>query len=134
MIYGMARNSANGNVNYLAWTQANNLGTIAATLLWQAALYAALLLLGVMINLIFYRSNKLVKVIVAVSPVLLLMFFINLLRVLPQTFGQGVSAFISGAFGWESRNPFIAVLSFLVLAALFSGVSFLLLRRAAAKE
>lgn len=128
MVYGTFRDtgmrSAGGNI---VWAQTNDIATLFGITIWQFALYSSFFLLGVLISLIYYRSNKLLKVSVSVAPIILILL-------LPSSFWNGIALFLPAAFGWQSRNPYMAVFSFLILASIFSSFAYLLIRKAVAKE
>ena len=134
MIYSSFRDTDMRYGARMVWTPANDIYTLFSTAIWQFALYSMIFLLGILITLIYYRSSKLVKVIVSVLPIALIIFSNIIYQLLPVAFWESVGALIAGAFGWESRNPYMAVLSFGILASLFSGVAYLLTRRAVVKD
>lgn len=129
MIYGSFGDTAvqNAGGKAAAWVQANDIPTLLGTMIWQFALYSSFYLLGVLISLIYYRSNKLLKTLVSVTPVILIML-------LPASFWNTLVNFMHAAFGLQSRNPYMAVSSFIILASLFAGFAYLLIRKAVAKE
>lgn len=83
--------------------------------------------LGYCITLAYYRMNKLTKWVVSVGVPVLFMF--GMTRGNVQALGRGISVVL----GVERQLPFLAVLTFLALAAVISGCSWLLLRRAAVR-
>lgn len=80
--------------------------------------------LGYCITLAYYRMNKLTKWLVSFGvPALLI---VALTRMNMSALGRALSA----ALGLERQLPLMAMLTFLAMAAVFSGGSWLLLRRA----
>lgn len=136
MIYGSFRDTGMryAGSNVVAWTQANDFSTLFGTITWQFAVYSSFFLLGILISLIYYRSNKLLKVLVSVVPVILITLLNIAFRMIPTPIRNGILNFISAAFGWQSRNPYMAVLSFIVLASIFACFGYLLIKKAVAKE
>lgn len=135
MIYGSYRDTGMLDINGgFAWTQANDLFTLFGTVIWQFALYSLVFLVGILISSIYYRSNKLIKVIVSVLPVLIIISSFSILSLLPMAFRDAIVQFVPGAFGWYSRNPYIAVFSFTVLGVILAGFAYLLIRKAVVKD
>jgi len=55
----------------------------------------------------------------------------NICNLLPVSFWVATGKF---AFGWQSRNPYMAVASFTVIGIICAGFIYLLIRKAVAKE
>lgn len=136
MIYGSYRDTGFWNFDafHPVWIQANDFPSLIATFIWQFAAYTSIFALGILIFLIYFRSKKYVRFIISAIPIILLMLSQNIYSLLPVSFWNALGSFISQAFGWESRNPYIAVMTFLILGALFAGFSYLLTRRAVVKK
>jgi hypothetical protein len=131
MIYGSLRDAGIRNSSGFAWTQANDFYTLFGTIIWQFVVYSFAFFLGLLITLVYYRSSKPVKVVVSIAPVVLLVLLLN---VLPESFRNTVGVFVSSAFGWQTRNPYMAVFNFGVLGVILTGFIYLLMRRAVARE
>lgn len=136
MIYGSFRDTVmwGFNSDVIVWKQANDLFTLLGTTIWQFALYTMVFLIGILISLIYYRSNKLLKVIVSILPFMLIMLSRIIAVLLPISFWTKLGRFIENSFGWYSRNPYMAVLSFSILGIIFAGFIYLLIRKAVIKE
>ena len=130
MIYGNFR-YFESSVN---WTQSNDLKTIFATIIWQFAIFSSIFILGILISLCYYRSNKIMKVVISVVPVLLLGFSYNINNIFLKVFNINIANIISSAFGLQSQNPFIAILSLTILMIMFSSLIYLLIKRAVIKH
>lgn len=107
---------------------------LLAAAVWTFALFFGASLLGWLISLIYYRCNSLMKIVVSLSPVYVTALMIWLNR---QTGGKifvAIGDLISFFWGIADSNSYVAVLNFLVISILFSGLIFLLLRRAPVKE
>lgn len=136
MIYGAFRDTGMREMasGAIAWVQSNDIFTLLGTITWQFAVYSMFFLMGLLISLIYYRSNKLLKVIISAIPVVLLMLS-NISHGFSTSFSwDKVLGFISAAFGWQSRNPYIAMLSFTIIGVIFAAFIYLLARRAVARE
>jgi hypothetical protein len=112
----------------------NNLSDIFASFMWLFTLYASLFMFGLLIGLSVYRSNRIVKILLALSPIILFLFIINSRTVLPYSFWPSIGVFLSAAFGVSSANPYMAVFSFTFLFGLYSSGALLILRRMTIKD
>lgn len=130
MIYGNYRNMQ----SYMNWTQSNDIKTLFGTLIWQFAIYSAIFIMGILISLCYYRSNKIVKVIISVIPALIIGFSYNINNTFISIFNINIAGIIPAAFGWHSQNPYIAVFSLSVLMLVFSMSIYLLTKRAIIKD
>jgi hypothetical protein len=115
------------------WKQSNELPLLINTIIWQFALYTFVCLAGLLITLIYYRSNKLMRVVVSISPVIFLMLMRSLGNYLTD-FSGIIAKFMDNAFGYSSMNPYIAVFTFLVAGGILSALIYLLTRKAEIKE
>ncbi|MDF1615881.1 hypothetical protein [Petrocella sp. FN5] len=136
MIYGTFRDTGmfDWNTMEYVWKQSNTFFTLSSTVIWQFAAYVLFFALGVVITMVYFRSNNLVKVIVSVAPIALLVLLRNLVGFLPKTWLLSFGAFIDTIFGWQTRNPYMAVLTFFILSLFLAGCFYLLLRKAEARE
>lgn len=117
------------------WTQSNSIGTLFSTGFFLVFLYSMIFVLGIFVNMLYYRSNKVLKVVISVVPFVLLMFFSNAnQQLVPQSFWSSFGNFLSKVFGIESHNSYMASFSFIVIAAGISGLIYLLGRRAIIKD
>ncbi|EQB89193.1 hypothetical protein J2Z44_002887 [Clostridium punense] len=116
------------------WSQSNSLGTLFGTVLFLVFLYTMTFNLGIFINLIYYRSNTVLKVIISVAPFVLITLIGNFHDLFPKEFWNGVGNFLVNAFGLNDYNPYAAVFSFFIIAVILSGFIFLLIRRAVVKD
>lgn len=116
------------------WSQSNSFSTLLGTVMFLVFLYAMAFNLGVLINLIYYRSNTVLKVIISAAPFALMTLLVNFHNLLPQEFFNSVGKFLFNAFGLNNNNAYAACFSFFVIAALFSGGIHLLMRRAVVKD
>ncbi len=106
-------------------------------MLWSFFVYLTAMMLGFLITVLYYRMNKLTKVLVSVSVPL---FFVIALPFLDTIYFNGNISywFFQGlvrlAFGFaHGANPYIAMFSNLVLFSILSLLSWVLMRRAVIK-
>ena len=122
-----------GDIYNGAWTQSNSLGTIFNTILFQFSFCLLAYVVGIVINMIYYRSNKYVKVLVSVIPVAFIMFSGNF-SIRNSGLTIRVKEFFDYIFGFNPVNVFACVSTFLVLTVVLWGIAFLLIRKAVIKE
>ena len=132
MAYGNLVDGMNNVFNGM-WVQSNSFTTILNTILFQFSFYLVAYIVGIVINMIYYRSNKYVKVIVSVIPVVFIIFSGNFsIRNLGLT--MKINKFLDYIFGFNPVNVFACILTFLILVVVLSGIAFLLIRKAVIKE
>ena len=66
------------------WVQSNSLATIFNTILFQFSFCLLAYIAGIVINMIYYRSKKYVKVIVSAIPIAFIIFSGNLYVINPS--------------------------------------------------
>ena len=104
--------------------------------LWTTASLIFASSLGWMITMIYYRSNTVWKVIVSLSPAVVVPVLSIFNRLTGGRLIHSLLSFLKWAFGFagETPNPYPAVLTFLVGSALIWAVNVALLYRAPVKE
>ena len=122
-----------GDIYNGAWTQSNSLSTIFNTILFQFSFCLLAYVVGIVINMIYYRSNKYVKVLVSVIPVAFIMFSGNF-SIRNSALTIRVKEFFDYIFGFNPVNVFACVTTFLVLTVVLWAIAFLLIRKAVIKE
>ena len=122
-----------GDFHNGSWTQSNSLSTIFNTILFQFSLCLLVYVIGIVINMIYYRSNKYLKVLVSVIPVVFIIFNANFSIKNPGLMMK-INEFLDYIFGFNPVNVFACITTFLVLVVILSGVAFLLIRKAIIKE
>lgn len=132
MIYGsLSENTANFFND--SWVQSNSFTTIINTFLFQFSFCLLAYVIGIVINMIYYRSNKYAKVLVSVIPIAFIIFSGNLYVINPSL-TMKINSFLDYIFGFDPVNVFACILTFLVGCLVLSGIAFLLIRRAVIKE
>lgn len=115
------------------WSQSNSISTIFNTILFQFSFCLLAYVAGVVINMIYYRSNKYIKILVSVTPVIIIIFNTTLPIRNPRL-AMKLNEFLDYIFGFDPVNVFACVTTFLVFTVVLSGIAFLLIRKAVIKE
>lgn len=132
MIYDMAF----GNYNQFgdgSWVQKSDLTTLLGSFLMQWGLCIGAISLGFLINLMYYRANKLVKLIISISPVVLIII-VNFISGNFPNLSTKISGVLNEIILIASKNIYSMFLSLLIVFLIEIGISYLLIRRAIIKE
>ena len=127
---GFSYNGFGGNHPY---SQMNSVGTLFNAILFQLTLCLMAYLLGLVINMVYYRCNKLMKTIVSITPIAFI-FLINTLAYSFPNIANDINKFINLVLGFDPWNVYAAVTTFIVISAVLGIASFLLIRKAVIKE
>lgn len=101
-------------------------------LLWNASLNAFAIFLGLLITMIYYRCNRLQKMLVSFTPAVLILVLTYLNGRTAGRAGAALIRFIGNALGFGdflNPNPLIAAGTFALSAVVCATFCFLLLRR-----
>lgn len=103
---------------------------------WMTLLYVMIAMTGFFLTTIYYRMGKSLKLIVSVGVPVLLVIILPYIdsNILDGAISKAMDHFFRIVWGMNDRNPYIAVLTCFVTFAVFSGFSFLTMRRATVKE
>ncbi|MCJ8171687.1 hypothetical protein [Clostridium botulinum] len=96
------------------------------TYIWTFAVYVFLFMLGLLITIIYFRLNKLGQIVLLFFPVILIVVTSGFYSYIPT----GVWEFIKNAFGINTKNPYIAILTFIILSILAIAGQYLLIKKA----
>jgi len=132
MSYGEFYN-AGGWSSGNTWIQSNSLGTIFNTILFQFTLCLVAYLIGLVINMIYYRCNKMMKTVVSVAPIAVIIIINTLAYNFPEIV-INISRFINFIFGLDPINVYAAITTFIVISIALALASFMLIRKAVIKE
>ena len=125
---------------YLQFYSQRYVGSVSGILkyaegfLWYIFAYAMLAMIGYFITVLYYRMNKGLKLLVSIGfPTF---FFIILPMIdIDGAIYKGIGNFFSFAWGYKNGyNPYFSMVTCTLIFALFGGLSFLLIEKAAAKE
>lgn len=124
MIYGTARgieiwNNSNFVVN-------NSIGWIVSTCIWTMFVYMFVFMIGYLLTIAFFRLNKLGKTILGC----LMGGAFILIGSIAEKLPSAILVILEAAFGWNSRNPYIALITFGVLIVVLGVGQFMLIRKA----
>lgn len=134
--YDMAYGNSVGYISKIydgSWVQSNSPNTIFNTILFQFSLCLLAYVIGIVINMIYYRANKYVKVLVSAIPVALIILKGNLSMRNPSLTLR-INEFTNYIFGFNPSNVFACITTFLVFTVVLSAIAFLLIRKATIKE
>lgn len=115
------------------WVQNNSFTTIINTILFQFTFCLLAYVAGIVINMVYYRSNSYIKVIVSAIPIAFIIFSGNF-SIKNPGLTMKINKFFDYIFGFNPVNVFACILTFLVITIILCGVSFLLIRKAVIKE
>lgn len=82
------------------------------------------------ITIVYFRLNKLGQVVISIIPVLLIVIISNFYIYIPTE----VWDFIRNAFGANTKNPYMAILTFIILSILAITIQYLLIKKAVADK
>ncbi len=105
-----------------------------ADVFWSFSLFTMAVSLGWLITMLYYRSNKLTKIVISIAPVLLLALAGSLNNWTNGSFGENIWNLFSILLGLEQANSYMAVLSFSITALIFFALSYLLIRKSPLKN
>ena len=110
-------------------SQHNGFVNVFTNLFFYTALMLMCLCAGFLIAILFYRANKMVKVIIAAGlPVFAFIGLPVFVQFFPNLSAK-VMQIILITMGANSGNPFIAVLTFFITSVILSAISYLFVRK-----
>lgn len=132
MLYDMTFGNFNSYYqNY--WIQNNDIITLVGSFLLQWGLCLFAISLGFLINLMYYRANKLVKTLISISPAILIIL-VNFLNSNFRSIIIKINNIISEIYLIQTKNIYSLFTSLLIIFLIGIGTSYLLVRRAIIKE
>jgi len=111
-------------------------GTATASgFVWRLCTYLVIAMAGYLITTLYYRMSKAVKLLVSIGVPVLVLFVWPAVdySLLNGVTTDAVGRLISWASGLSTGNPYIAVMSDIVLTVLFGALSWVAMRRAPVK-
>ena len=120
-------------INVETWTQSNSIQTLFGTVTFLFASYIVVFAIGLLITIIYYKCNKTMKILVTLSP----LFFQAILGIIvyfsPQFEGK-LEVFIEDILGINTRNSYMAVMTFICLFIILMFFVYILVRKAVVKR
>lgn len=113
--------------------KSNGFMDIINLLLFQFTLCIVAYILGFVINMIYYRSNKFMKVVVSVLPIALFIAYANVMYH-SKKISDITTTFFNFIFGFNPANAYAPMITFLLIALVLGATSFLLIKKAVIKE
>ncbi len=108
--------------------------THLAEFLWSFGLYAFSVCLGLLITTIYYRANRIMKIVVSVIPFVIGVLFGYIDGQTGRVASRALSGFIGRAMGFTANNAYFGAFSFVAGTAVLLWASFILIRRAPVKD
>lgn len=119
--------------NTINWIQSNSIETLFNSIIFQASLCLVAVSLGFVITIVYYKCNKLMKIIISVSPAIISMMIGIVGEIYPE-FIININKFIGYIFGFNSRNVYQAILTLIVIFIIFIAAARLLTRKVTIRQ
>lgn len=102
-------------------------------LVFQFTLFIVAYILGFVIRMIYYRCNKIMKIVVSVLPIVLFRTYYNVMTSSGKI-AIIIAKFLDFIFGFQPANAYAPMITFLVVALILALASFVLINKAVIKE
>jgi hypothetical protein len=133
-IYDMAYGSSSYSfINVETWTQSNSIQTLLGTATFLFAFYIVAFAIGLLITMIYFKCNKIMKVLVTLSP-LLFQAILGIIVYKSPEFEGKLEVFIENILGINTRNSYMAVMTFICLFIILMFFVYILVRKAVVKR
>lgn len=120
-------------INNVIWSQGTDILTLLGSFLMQWGLCLLAVSLGLLINLIYYRSNKPLKLIVSISPAIVIILINFISKIAPNILKEIGEIWIK-VFERQTNNVYTLFISLIIGFLIEISLSYLLVRRAIIKE
>ena len=107
--------------------------TLFETVIFLFAFYIVVFAIGLLITMIYYKCNKVMRILVSLSPIVIISICGRIISDNPEL-GEKVMAFIDKILGISARNSYMAVLTFTCLFIITMVFVYLLVRKAVVKK
>lgn len=117
----------------ISWLQSNNIEVLFKTFIFQFVIYIVVIAVGLLIRMIYYRCNKLMKTVVSLIPIALMM----IMGIIAKNFSDlitKVSEVIIKILGLNTGNVYLFSFTLICLFAILMSFVYLSLRKAVVKE
>lgn len=133
-IYDMAYGSSlYSYINVETWTQSNIIQTLFGTVIFLFAFYIVAFAVGLLVTMIYFKCNKIMKILVILSPLFFQAILGIVVYISPEFEGKS-EIFIENILGINTRNSYAAALTFICLFLITMGFVYLLVRKAIVKR
>jgi len=121
------------DTNRELWIQSNSMQTLFGTVSLLFALYIVALAIGMFITLIYYKCNKIMKLVVSLGPIAIIAILVNISKNYPK-FSEEAVTFIGNILGLSTSNAYMAVITFICMFTIIMSFVYLLVRKAVVKR
>ena len=133
-LYDMSYNNFTGaNLIMEVWVQSNSIVTLFGTVTFLFAFYIASFAIGLLITIIYYKCNKIMKILVSLSPIAFMTILGSVATKYPE-FGDKLEIFIETILGLNTKNAYMAVMTFICLFIIAMFFVYLLIRKVVVKR
>lgn len=129
-MYDMIYTAIESNSNFI---QDNSLYALISTMVFQVSLYLLAFSLGFLICILYYKSNKFMKILLSISPMLIIMIIGNIGFYYNEAF-MNLMSFLGVILGLESNNSNFASLTFIILYIILMQLIRLLIKKIEIKQ
>lgn len=136
MIYDMGYGDFPSIYNILnkeLWIQSNNVQIIIRTVTFLFAFYIAAFAIGLLITMIFNKSNKTMKILMFIIPIAIQVILANVAFNSPE-FAKKTEVFFNNILGLNTKNSYMAVITFICLFIISMSFVYMLVSRAVVKR
>lgn len=123
----------NNFIENVRWIPQNDIKTLLNTFLFQLSVYLMLFVLGFVINMIYYKCNKIMKTVISIAPVMLIILSSIVSSNFPYVTGK-INKFLSYIFGFYPKNPYAGITTFIILFIILAAIAYSLIRKMVIKE
>lgn len=121
------------DINKRVWIQSNSIETLFRTVTVLFASYIVVFALGLLITMIYYKSNKIMKILVSLSPIVIIAIVGSVFNGVSK-FEDNVVDFFYNIFGLNTFNSYNAVMTFICLFIILMIFVYILVRKAVVKR
>jgi hypothetical protein len=132
-MYDMGYNSFSLATDPKAWIQSNSIETLFGTVTFLFAFYILSFSIGLLITIIYYKCNKIMKILVSLSPLAFVAILGSVATNYPE-FVEKLGVFIHTILGLDTRNSYMAVMTFICLFIISMFFVYMLVRKAVVKR
>lgn len=133
-MYDMSYNNFTGApLNMEVWIQSNSMQTIFGTVTFLFSFYIAAFAIGLLITLIYYKCNRTMKILVSLSP-LVIQVILGIVAYNSPGLAEKTGTFFMNILGLNTKNSYMAVMTFICLFIVSMCFVYMLVRRAVVKR